>query len=223
MNLATIIFGFIHAGIITLIILLRLFPRLETVPDFWRELIDSLIPVIVGLCVVGYDFFYASRKIEQRDLENYGIDFIFIALLGIIFGWFVGIYLLIKGFIVMIIALTDRAVFAWRYEKSFSEVVNSFTNTFASGLGFIILVLTNPFIKQPDSSQYIYFYIALGCLIVDFLFVRYLVNRYEFAKVPLWVGILKLMLGVAACFHYFAGIMLVIEGFFIVLIRVFRY
>ena len=123
----------------------------------------------------------------------------------------------------MFIALTDRAVFAWKFQKSFRQVLLDFVNTFAWSLGFIILLLTNPWLQSDvDPQQFLYFYLALGALVVDILLLRLLVNQNRFAQVPLWIGITKLVFGVIASFYHFAGIMLVLEGFVIVNVALFR-
>ncbi|WP_457557328.1 hypothetical protein [Candidatus Harpocratesius sp.] len=222
MNLATITLAAIHTLIILLVVLLHLLPQKDTISDFPRVLIGNLIPVAVGSILVIYDIFYASKKIMQRDLANYGIDFFFFGLLGTIFGYFVGFYLMIKGLFVMIIALTDRAVFAWKYNKTFREILYSFVNKFASGLGFIILILKNPFI-QSDPWNLIYYYLAWGALLIDFFILRYLVNHYHVSEVPMWIAVLKLMLGVTASSYWLSGIILVFEGFFMILSAIFRY
>lgn len=222
MNVSTIILGLIHTTLVALIILLQLIPALSETDEVTKLLIRSLIPVIVGVAVVLYDWLYASFKIIQRDLKNYGIDFLFFGILASIFGYLVGIYLIVKGLVVMIIALTDRSVFAWRYDKPFRQVFSSFMNKFASILGFIILLLKNPYI-QPEIVSEFYFYLALGVLIVDVFVLRYLVNRYEMGHIPLWIGIAKLIFGVTACFYYLAGIMLIIEGVIIVFSAMYRF
>lgn len=176
----------------------------------------------VGVILVIYDIFYASKKIMQRDLANYSIDFLFFGLLGTIFGNLVGFYLMVKGLLVMIIALTDRAVFAWRYNKTFREILHSFANKFASGLGFIILIMENPYI-HPEIGELIYYYLAWGALLIDFFILRYLVNHYHVSEVPMWIAVLKLMLGVTASFYWLSGIILVFEGFFMILSAIFRY
>lgn len=223
MNITTITFTAIHTLVMLLIVLLRYLPQSDSIPDFTRVLIGQLIPVFVGFSLFLYDLFYSSQKIIRRDLANYGIDFVFFGLLGSIFGWLVGIYLLIKGLIVMVIALTDRAVFAWRYNKTFREIWYSFGNKFASGLGFIILIIRNPFLMESREGLMVYYYLAWGALLADFFILRYLVNRHSIGEVPIWIAVLKLLLGVTACFYQLAGIILVFEGIIMVFNGIWRY
>ncbi|MHA1521892.1 MAG: hypothetical protein ACTSVZ_09070 [Promethearchaeota archaeon] len=223
MNLGTITLAGIHTIMMTVFIILQFLPTLATEANQTRLIIGRMIPVAVGLLITLYDLFYVSVKIINRDLTNYGIDFIFFGLLGSFFGYFVGIYLIFKGMLVMIIALTDRAVFAWRFHKTFRQVLADFVNTFSWSLGFIILLFTNPWLQSDvDPQRFLYFYLALGVLAVDILVLRWLVNQNRFARVPLWIGITKLVFGVIACFYNFAGIMLVLEGIVIVNVAILR-
>ncbi len=223
MNLGTITLSGIHTIMMAVFIILQLLPTLAAETDPTRIIIGRTIPIGVGLLITLYDLFYVSGKIMNRELTNYGIDFIFFGLLGVIFGYFVGVYLIFKGILVMFIALTDRAVFAWRFQKSFQQVLLDFVNTFAWSLGFIILLLTNPWLQSDvDPQIFLYFYLALGVLVVDIFLLRWLVNQNRFAQIPLWIGITKLVFGIIASFYNFAGIMLVLEGFVIVNVAIFR-
>ncbi len=224
MNLITVVFGAIHTGIIAVVTLMGLIPTLATLSaeSFWQVLINGVIPIIIGLSLVSYDFFYASAKISQKDLNNYAIDFIFFGVLASIFAYLVGIYLLIKGVAVMFFALTDSSFFSGKYKKKFGEVFTAFTSTFSYILGFLILLIKNPFLKPENQSIMVYFYIALGVLILDFLVLRQFTKHKPFIEIPFWVGILKMTFGVIACFYRFAGIMLVIEGFLIIFISLFK-
>ncbi|UYP45142.1 hypothetical protein NEF87_001427 [Candidatus Lokiarchaeum ossiferum] len=224
MNLITSTLTMIHLLIYGIIILMSTIPDLQSGDSstYQSDLLRALIPVGVGIIIFLYDVVWVRKKIESRDLQNYGIDFIIIGILGSIFGKGVGIYLAFKGFIVMFIAITDSAVFSWKYKRSFGDVILSLTNIFASLLGFIILGFTNPYFISLDEIGLIYFFIALGALSIDLVILRSIAKNRRMQDIPLWLGILKLVFGVMACFHFLSGIILVLEGAIITLVALFK-
>jgi len=212
MNLITTTLTVIHVLIYGIVILMSTIPALqEGSTTYQADLLKALIPVGVGLLIFLYDLLWVRNKIETRDLQNYGIDFMIIGIIGAIFGKGIGIYLAFKGFIVMFVAITDSAVFSWKYKRSFGDVILSLTNIFASILGFIILGLTNPYFIPLNETDMIYFFIALGALTIDVIILRSIAKNRRLHEMPLWLGILKLAFGVMACFHALSGIILVIE------------
>lgn len=224
MNLITSTLTIIHLLIYGIVILMSTIPNLQAGDslNYQSDLLKALLPAGVGIIIFFYDLLWVRNKIESRDLQNYGIDFIIIGILGAIFGKGVGIYLAFKGFNVMFIAITDSAVFSWKYKRSFGDVILSLTNIFASLLGFIILGFTNPYFFQLDETQLIYFFIALGALSIDLIILRSIAKNKRMQDIPLWLGILKLVFGVMACFHFLSGIILVLEGAIITLISLFK-
>ncbi len=222
LNLITTTLTIIHVLIYGIVIIMSTIPNLQSGESYQSDLLRALIPVGVGVLVFLYDLLWVRNKIEARDLQNYGIDFIILGIIGAIFGKGIGIYLAFKGFIVMFIAITDSAVFSWKYKRSFGDVILSLTNIFASILGFIILGFTNPYFFPLDETQMIYFFIALGALSIDVIILRSIAKNRRLHDIPLWLGILKLAFGVMACFHFLSGIILVIEGAIITLVALFK-
>ena len=112
----------------------------------------------------------------------------------------------------MLVALTDSTLFSGKYKRTFGDVFFSLTNVFSALFGFLILIVRNPFLTTLEPIYTTYFYIALGALLIDLVFLRhYSVNR-RMREMPLWIGVLKLVGGVAASFFFMAGILLAIEG-----------
>ncbi|MHA1746936.1 MAG: hypothetical protein ACTSWW_13120 [Promethearchaeota archaeon] len=221
-NMITITFELLYLLIYGVIVVMALLPALQAGTATFASLLDANIERLgVGAAILLYDSFYVCNKIEKRDFQNYGIDFAIIGLLGTIFGGS-GLLLMIKGGVVMMVALTDSTLFSGKYKRTFGDVFLTLTNLFVSLYGFLILIVRNPFTTSLEPIYMTYFYIALGALLVDLVFLRhYSVNR-RMREMPLWIGIIKLVAGVVASFFFMAGILLAIEGGMITFGALFR-
>jgi hypothetical protein len=221
-NIITITFELLYLLIYGVIVLMALLPELQAGTATFSSMLDANIERLgVGAAILLYDSFYVRNKIEKRDFQNYGIDFSIIGLLGTIFGGS-GLLLMIKGGVVMMVALTDSTLFSGKYKRTFGDVFLTLTNLFVSLYGFLILIVRNPFTTSLEPIYMTYFYIALGALLVDLVFLRhYSVNR-RMREMPLWIGIIKLVAGVMASFFFMAGILLAIEGGMITFGALFR-
>ncbi len=221
MNMTTAIIELIWALVIGVVILMTMIPRAGT-PDFSTDLLESLVPFVVSLMVFIYDYFYVRIKIERHDLTNYGLEYLLVGILGSVFAYGAGIFLCFKAFFIIIIALTDRAIFfPNKYKKSFGEVLLSILNKFASIFGFIII---GPFIfliNVMDPGTKTYFFIAIAALLFDLIVSLFFAYKKQIKDIPLWVGILKLVLGIMASFFNLSGLMLAIGGGIMILNSVF--
>ncbi len=221
-NMITITFELLYLLIYGVIVVMALLPALQAGTATFASLLDANIERLgVGVAILLYDSLYVRNKIENRDFQNYGIDFALIGLLGTIFGGS-GLLLMFKGAMVMLVALTDSTLFSGKYKRTFGDVFITLTNLFSVLVGFLILIVRNPFITTLEPIYTTYFYIALGALLIDLIFLRhYSVNR-RMREIPLWIGIIKLVAGVAASFFFMAGILLSIEGGMITFGALFR-
>jgi len=130
MNITTAIIELIWTLVIGVVILMKMIP-LSGTPGFSTELLISLVPLVVSLFVFLYDYFYVRLRIERHDLTNYGLEYMIVGILGSIFAYGVGTFLCFKSFFILIIAITDRAIFfPNKYKKSFGEVLLSILNKF---------------------------------------------------------------------------------------------
>ncbi len=221
MNMTTAIIELIWALVIGVVILMTMIPRAGT-PGFSIDLLKSLVPFVVSLIVFFYDYFYVRIRIERHDLTNYGLEYMVVGILGAIFAYGAGIFLCFKAFFVLIIAITDRAIFfPNKYKKSFGEVLLSILNKFASIFGFIILGPSLFFINEMASVDKTYFFIAIAALLFDFIVSQFFAYKKQIKDIPLWVGILKLVLGIMASFYHLSGLMLAIGGGIMILSSVF--
>ena len=221
MNITTAIIELIWVLVIGVVILMRMIP-LNGTPGFSTELLKSLVPLIVSLIVFFYDYFYVRIRIEHHDLTNYGLEYFVVGILGSIFAYGAGIFLCFKAFFIFIIAITDRAIFfPNKYKKSFGEVLLSILNKFASLFGFIILGPSIFLINEMDSNIKTYFFIAIAALLFDFIIIQFFAYKKRIKDIPLWVGILKLILGIMASFYNLSGLMLAIGGGIMILSSVF--
>lgn len=221
MNITTAILEIIWVLVIGVVILMKMIPLTGT-SEFSTELLKSLVPLVVSLIVFFYDYFYVRIRIERHDLTDYGLEYMIVGILGSIFAYGAGILLCIKAFFIMIIALTDRAIFfPNKYKKSFGEVLLSILNKFASVFGFIIIGSSFLFINEMDSVVKTYFFIALAALLFDFIIIQFFAYKKRIEDIPLWVGILKLILGIMASFYKLSGLVLAIEGGIMILTSVF--
>ena len=221
-NLITITFELLYLLVYGVIVIMAILPALQAGTATFSSLLEANIERLgVGVAILLYDSFYVRNKIEKQDFQNYGIDFAIIGLLGTIFGGS-GLLLMIKGGVVMMVAITDSTLFSGKYKRTFGDVFQGLLNLFVAIFGFTILIVRNPFTTSLDSIYTTYFYIALGALLIDLVFLRhYSVNR-RMREMPLWIGIFKLVAGVVASFFFMAGILLAIEGGMITLGVLFR-
>ena len=213
MNILSISLAWIHLMIYGIILLMSLIPNLESNTINFQEFIfRAILPLVFGLSLILYDTFYVRVKIENYLLKNYAIDFFLVGLFMTIFAGGVGIYLMIKSLIMMVFALTENALFTWKFDRTFSNVLLNILNVFGSLFGFAILLVRNPWIWNLRSGQIIYFYFALGALTIDLLLLRLFAKNRKMQDISPIVAIGKLILGVIASFFYLSGIILGIEG-----------
>ena len=220
MNITTAVIELIWVMVIGVVILMKMIP-LSGTHDFSAELLKSLVPLVASLIVLLYDFFYVRIKIEQHDLTNYGLEYLVVGILGSFFAYGAGIFLSFKAFLILIIAVADRAIFfPDKYKKSFGEVLLSILNKFASIFGFIILSPSIFLINEMNSVTKTYFFIAIAALLIDLIVIQVISQKKRLKDIALWIGIMKLMLGIIASFYNLAGLMLAIGGGIMVLASV---
>ncbi len=221
MNMTTAIIELIWALVIGVILLMTMIPLAGT-PGFSTKLLKLLIPFVVSLVVFFYDYFYVRIRIERHDLTNYGLEYLIVGILGSIFAYGVGIFLCFKALLILVVAVTDRAIFfPNKYKKSFGEVLLSILNKFASLFGFIILGPSILLISGMDSVTKTYFFIAIAVLLFDFVAIQLFTYKKQIKDIPLWVWILKLVLGIVASFYNLSGLVLALGGGIMVLSSVF--
>nr|WP_147664689.1 hypothetical protein [Candidatus Prometheoarchaeum syntrophicum]QEE17804.1 hypothetical protein DSAG12_03642 [Candidatus Prometheoarchaeum syntrophicum] len=220
MNMTTAILELIWVLVIGVVILMKMIPLIGT-PGFSTELLKSLVPLVASLIILFYDYFYVRMRIERHDLTNYGLEYLVVGILGSFFAFGAGIFLCFKAFLVLIIAIADRAIFfSNKYKKSFGEVLLSILNKFSSIFGFIILGPSIFLINEMDSITKTYFFIAIAALLIDLIVVQLFSYKKQIKDIVLWIGIVKLILGIIASFYNLAGLMLAIGGGIMVLTSV---
>ena len=221
MNMTTAIIELIWALVIGVVLLMKMIPLAGTL-GYNIELLKSVVPFVVGLVVFFYDYFYVRIRIERHDLTNYGLEYLIVGILGSSFAYGAGVFLCLKALLVLVVAITDRAIFfPNKYKKSFGEVLLSILNKFASLFGFIILGPSILLISGMDSVTKTYFFIAIAVLLFDFIAIQLFIYKKPIKDIPLWVWILKLVLGIVASFYNLAGLVLALGGGIMVLNSVF--
>ena len=221
MNMTTAIIELIWALVIGVILLMTMIPLAGT-QDFSTELLKLLVPFVVSLAVFFYDYFYVRMRIERHDLTNYGLEYLIVGVLGSIFAYGAGIFLCFKALLILVVAITDRAIFfPNKYKESFGEVLLSILNKFASLFGFIILGPSLLLFSGMDPVTKTYFFIAIAVLLFDFIAIQLFTYKKPIKDIPLWVWILKLVLGIVASFYLLSGLVLAIGGGIMVLNSVF--
>jgi DNA-directed RNA polymerase subunit RPC12/RpoP len=222
-------FSGFFALLIAIIAMLLLIPNYIQYPSqtgnfewmavFTKNLIRIGIAFFIGI----YDIVYVRRKILSLQFQNYGLDYILFGGFGLIaFG--AGFFLLVKGFVVMIISFFRSTIDS--KNKRFSDAVSLALNSVGGLYGIAILLLNSVIFFFPVSTvplvMKIYAYLAIFAILIDLFVLRPLIASNYKKKYGIWLSIALVVCGVMACFFYFSGILILLQGVIFLLIEFFR-
>lgn len=220
------LFALLVGLIATLVIMLPLsltYP-ITDITIFFQYYIDPLVRIILAATVVIYDAAYARNKILRMEFGSYGIDLIVMGAFGLL-AWFSGIFLIVKGFIVLFMALEDKANYPQLY-GSFWDSANKAANVVGGLYGAVVISLNLSIYFIPSSNPItnIYAYIALFAVIFDLAVLVPInwIKKQKGGNYALAIGFI--VAGILACFFPLdpsAGFLIIAQGVIIFFVAVF--
>lgn len=175
---------------------------------FLTTFLNPIVRIVLALGIVIYDAGYARRKILRMELQSYGLDMVLVGAFGLL-AWGAGFFLLIKGLLVIGLALTDKGFNPQIYGSFWDSLFRAF-NVVGGLYGLTILFLNlSVFFSTPDTRQ-VYAYIALFAILVDLCVLVPLVSRMKKQRYPFAIALM--VCGIFALFFEMAGIIILAQG-----------
>ena len=116
---------------------------------FLNTYLKPFVRILLILIIVVYDAAYPRRKVLAMEFESYGMDMVIAGGVGAILAYGSGIFLVIKGFIVMGHALMDKEKNPKMYGSYWDAIYRGF-NMVGGFYGLAILFLNIQWIFLPD-------------------------------------------------------------------------
>jgi hypothetical protein len=189
---------------------------------FIDYLLDPVVKVCLALIIIVYDIAYARKKILHMELESYGLDMIIAGVVGSILAWGSGIFLALKGFLAMGLALADKERNPSLYGSFWDAVFKSF-NIVGGIYGLVTLFGNISVFLSPtsvDAITVVFAYMALICILIDMCALVPLVFMMK-NHVSYPIAFALIICGILASFFQMAGIIIIAQGIILLLISVF--
>ena len=206
------IFALLVAVIYGLLVVLPLYLQNSVITQaiFLNTYLKPFVRILLILIIVVYDAAYARRKVLAMEFESYGIDMVIAGGVGAILAYGSGIFLVIKGFIVMGRALMDKEKNPKYYGSYWDAIYRGF-NMVGGFYGLAILFLNiDGFFFPISQLQLTYAYMALFAIIADMavlvplVFISKKKSNYPIAFALIICGILARLLSICRLINYYS-------------------